>query len=404
MPAQTTTANKSLLARLAERGRQAAKAVKDQPVDWGERRLPPGIEGGVAKVVKCYFSEYKEGEDKGKVFFRVEARIVEPKQFAGQTLEGDMIQLMEPLEPRAKPRGKRTTFEHHYKYIRDHLVMLLAKDRNGAVPQFGFDDLEVVAAQVVREAPYVRFRTWAGQKQVIVQKAGKWWCQNEDGTNPIGPYATEAAAREKHKYAGREPLTNTTWEGRCEYNGQAAPGAALNYTDPNAGGGEESSSPEAGGTDAVSFNEFEGDGSAAAAAPEEELDQLATLADGGDEDSGTRLRELAEAAGVSDTDITGAPSWGAVIEMVRVVGSSGDEVERSVEEEESKPAVGDVYGFLRIDPKTKKPVVDPKTKKPAKPVEVEVKEVNEKNQTVAVVDLSTKTKYLGVRWDALLPV
>lgn len=70
---------KKLAQKLGQQLTQAHQKHKDAPVETSGARLPPGIKNGLAQLSKAYISVYKEGENKGKDFFRASAIVKSPK-------------------------------------------------------------------------------------------------------------------------------------------------------------------------------------------------------------------------------------------------------------------------------------------------------------------------------------
>jgi hypothetical protein len=69
---------------------EAHEAHKDTPVEYGNQRIPEGIENGVAKLVVMTYGDYKDDKMKGKKFFRAAAVVVEPKSVVVKDDKGNV--------------------------------------------------------------------------------------------------------------------------------------------------------------------------------------------------------------------------------------------------------------------------------------------------------------------------
>lgn len=106
MPAQQQMA--SFASRLGARVAEANAEHADKPVDTGNRRLPPGIRDGVARLSAMYTKEYEEGDFKGQVFFRASAVVISPAEHNGEKVAGLVTSKMIPLcEQPAKQGSQR---------------------------------------------------------------------------------------------------------------------------------------------------------------------------------------------------------------------------------------------------------------------------------------------------------
>ena len=141
---------------------------------------------------------------------------------------------------------------------------------------------------------------------------------------------------------------------------------------------------------------------------EVDLDALAEVADGDDEDAASeaseKLTALALEAGVDKAKVKKADNWASVVEMIREAqGEAGEEETAEEEEEESDakiPEKGENYYYTVLDSKGK-PIIGA-NKKPKKPVEVEVIAVDKAKETVTLKNLDDKkTLYKNVPFDQL---
>lgn len=388
------TAQSSLLAKLGDRGRRAFDKHKgDETVFSGAGDLPAGIEGGIARLVDCKFDVYKKGDTEGELYFYAAGVVVSPRVHGDVRIEGLRTSIMEPL-CETSGRSRET--------VEDHMTWILNELRKLGVETDGveYSDLEAIVAALKEQQPYFRFRTWKGQKQTT------------------------------GKYAGQEPRTQHTWNGVCDYeDDNTDPGAAVEEDEGSTppplkpaktikGEGPNGQSAKAPTTTtknvsydtalqnaksagsirkASSFVEDEEETSTEAEDgfnEFEDLDNLISLAEAGDDNAQQKLRDMAEAAGATDEDIDAADDWQAVADFVTKMQTA----ESSVEEdsvEKYTPQVGEVVSYRPTDPKTKKPST--------KAVECEVIEVKAKARLVKLRNLAnSKLTYEGVRWDTLI--
>lgn len=117
MPVQTQMSSfaKTMGARIA----QAHEEHKDKPADSGDRRLPPGIKNGIAKLAAMYTKQYENDNNgpgtKGQVFFRASAIVLSPKEVKGEVAEGCITQVIIPLcDMPAKGQRKAKSFNENW--------------------------------------------------------------------------------------------------------------------------------------------------------------------------------------------------------------------------------------------------------------------------------------------------
>lgn len=341
----------SLMAKLGDRGKKAHEAHKGDEVQYGMVNLPAGISGGVAQLVSVKWAEHKDGDNKGKPYVNFQAVAKAPKEHKGQVVEGLRASITIPLydTPNRKCRGEPGTFDAWYAELLNEFKKLGVD-----TSEVGFDQLEDVMQSLSAEKPHTKFSTRAWQPP---RKPG----QKEDP----------------------DPMVFTQFDGACEWSGGSSSGVE-DHTGHSA-----------------SAN---GDGTTA----DDDLAEVAELAQKGSDDAIEKMQRLAQEAGVTQDDVDGAANWGEVAELIMAArgGSttSGDDDAKTEEEPpaDEAPKKGAVYFFQPIDPKTKKPYIDPKTKKAKKAIECEVLAVNKHKETVELLNLDDKkTKYKDVAWSDL---
>lgn len=137
--------NSSFAGRLGSRVAQANAEHKDKPIDTGDRRLPPGIRKGRAKLSAMYTKQQTEANGStpvGETFFRASA-IVEGQQVGpiftvehnGVRIAGMVTQTLIPLcDVPARGKSKAKTFsENWFKF--QNLFKLLGVAPPNETPQ-----------------------------------------------------------------------------------------------------------------------------------------------------------------------------------------------------------------------------------------------------------------------------
>ena len=115
MPVQQ---NASFFKKLGAQVATAHAEHVDKPVDTGNRRLPPGIRDGIAKLVSCY-TKVQDADDgktpKGEIFFRAAAMVVSPVEFNKEKVEGLLTSVIIPLcAVPEKGKRKATSFSKNW--------------------------------------------------------------------------------------------------------------------------------------------------------------------------------------------------------------------------------------------------------------------------------------------------
>lgn len=189
--AKSTRSSSSLAASLGAAGQQAHEASKSEETRYSAGGdCPAGVDNGVAQLVECKFSQYKEGKMKGSWFFYAAGVVIAPRLMQdelGNTIkiEGLRTSIQEPLCD--TPDRVRKTVADHLSWIYNELRKL-----GVATSELEFDNLENIGEPLVAAAPTFAFRTWCGE------------------------VATEGI------YKGKKPMTNQVWNGVIEHDGSAA--------------------------------------------------------------------------------------------------------------------------------------------------------------------------------------
>jgi hypothetical protein len=316
MPGQT---GKSLVfQKLGNRFLQAHEAHKEDPIVPGNQGLPAGIENGIAQLSSASFREItgENRKHKGQIEFTATAICVSPEEHAG-----GRTSIFIPLcdTPDSKTRK---TFDQNMGWLYQ-VLGYLGLNRTQINPQHPEAALELL----VKAKPYIKFRTWKGEKQTT------------------------------GKYAGQEPRVMHDWLDGTTFDPTAGPLANGAVQVDN---GPPPDAPQE-GEDAPDF------------------DTLGAAADDPNDESGAdeELKRLAAEYGF-DWDASGLSSlatWTEVAQAIQMGPEAWAESQAEAEAAANQgPQVGVKYKFHPMNPKTKKP---DKTA-----VEVEVVSVDEAKQTV----------------------
>lgn len=295
MAKQTAKSTSGILQKLGVAGQKAFNAHKADETKFGSGGdLPGGIEGGVAQLTMCKFGEYGKGDQKGELYFMASATVVAPVTHENLHIEGLRTQIgPEPIC--ATPTKSRQSIE-------DHMAWILNELRKLGVPTSELDDvnnLEVVAATLQEEKPYLRFRTWKGE--------------------PTKEYPN--------------PRVNHEWRGVIEdYEPENGDGVVDNT---------ETTAPVASKTSKTK---------AVVEEPAEDLEALGKAADSNDEDAQARLKGMADAAGIDADELA---TWA---EVVTALGesTSAEESGAETETEGEDPVKGQIHFYK--PPKAKAPI------------------------------------------------
>ena len=335
-------------------GAQIDKAVAAHGNDETEfganmAELPEGIENGVARLTKCYFAQYKSGDNEGEVYFRAEGTVLMPANAPdGTPILGLSTSIMEPIHE--TPSRKRETVEDHIAWVLNEMRKLGFETDDNTDPE--------EAAEFLQEAgPTFRFRTWKGEAtdQYPNPRTNHQWqgaVEIEDAEDVAATAVTEKASTPSRK-APVPPVTTEESEVEPEEESEAVEAAE-----------EEPSSEE---TEFASMS----------------LAEVAQLADGGDDEAGVWLEGQANEKGVDSESVE---TWAEVAELL----DSSEDVSKASSDDEPvadwEPQKGETYFY--------------KPPRARKAVEVEVTAVFPGKQTVNLKG-DSKT-FRGVSWESLM--
>lgn len=448
----------SLAAALGQRGANAWEQTKGDEAklsSFGE--LPPGINGGVAKLVDCKFTQVKEGDNQGKWMFYARAVVLEPVEFTdpqGVThrCAGKGTSITCPLYD-TPDRSSRKTVEEHVQWVQNQFKLLGVQ-----VTDLGVDDLEGTAAALKASAEpgnspiYLKFRTyslkatpafpnpktlheWEGACE-YTEEAHDPAAGVQDGTGqqaqqppPAPPQqqvrqapampngrsmgngvqqapqqartATPAAqpARQAPAPANRLSAPATARQQAPQQQAPATAARPQQPTRPAAQPKPQQQPPQPPPVDASQYG-----GNLAGGQQFDEYGDLGTLlkrANANDQQAATQLTDMATRAGCDPQEVTNAPSWEVVADMIQQANANAAEhhaaggMGEGEGDQPAPPAVGDVALYRALSPKTKRPN--------AKLSDVKVLAVDENAQTCTLQDLATEAEYVNVPWPEVLP-
>lgn len=354
---------KSVLA--GKYGKALDEAVKKHANDdttYGVINLPGGITNGIAQLSKCYFKEFgaettakrADGSSaKGEYYFRAEGTVDSPS-FVETTdgkipVKGLITSVMVPLCDTKNTAGDITTQEEQLSRVLNIMRQLGGPDfTKGATG----GDLEALATSLEQSAPYFRFSTSAGK--------------------PSPQYPTPRVFENWHGGMG---LENYQPDDIKAFNDQSGG----NSTTQTSGSNPQVTQKDEPRQDAI--------------VPVEEMtiEDLMSLASS-DADTAQearqRLVQMAVDAGYEQSYVISEEvGWDDVLNMINNP--------KQPEEEKQPPKKNETCKYA---PPSKK---NPGTWLPER--ECKIKDVDEKNQTVTLTDLTQKgAEYKAVAWDKLV--
>jgi len=357
---------------LAKRNLREETREKKAEAPKAGSNLPPGIEGGVARVTMIKFPVAKTGTYQGKPMLYSQATLIEPKEVEvfnseGKSLgmrqiEGANVQFQSiNICDTTSDYGDRT-LEENWARAENHLKLL-------GIPTEDVDDenfTEAVCGYPETEDLFVRFRTWSQDP-------------DKDNPNPRTNVVLEGPAE---GYV--QELVDDMDDDTEEAPAKPAPKAKAKPTP------KPSPKPKAAAKPAPKTKP-----KAKAADAEPDLDALAASADDDDDaDAQEELSRLAKEAGV---DIDDVETWTEGAEIIKAAKSEGgDDYEDATDEEEEEEEAAP------IEVKKDDIVVYTPPGKGKKPVECEVVRVIKGNRTANLVELDDDSnEYKNVSWDKL---
>lgn len=403
----------------------------DEALQTNAGDLPAGIEMGIAKINDCKIGTYKQGDFTGERFFMVSAICVAvldeqgnwSSKFNGMDVKGGRTQIgPEPLCDTPQSRGKKTTFEDHWTFMSDIIKFRIGQEEAFVAMSDPDTELEPLCEAIKSGEIYIIFRTWKGEKtpEFPNPRLQHEWKRPatqeeidaaegslEDGveeaaeptqapakkvvatkTAPANPPTKKAVKKVAQTEESLEDLATKADNGDSEAAKTLKDKAVeLGYNGEEEGEIDSADSwhevvamIEAGPKPADD-EEAADEGEAEA---EVDLTALGEAADGGDTDAVNQLTDLAVVAGLDIND------FGPWSDLAAALAAAGDE---GAVEDNSAPAVGEVWLYKPYDVKTKKTAT--------KAVKCLVESVDKKKETVTLKNAATKQAYSNVPWAKL---
>ena len=378
---------KNLGARVA----QANAEHKDKPVDVGDRRLPPGIRNGIAKLSSAYTKQYDDKHDlRGQTFFRASAIVMSPEVHNGEKVAGRVTQIVIPMcdVPAKGDRKSKAFSENFYEFQNFFKMMCVAPcpetpltDPNGARTEAYF--FAAMHALVDPKNPtYVGFETrgWTPPPTVLKPKP--------------------------------QEMTFEDWTGKVSWNRQHDPAAAVAATGPAAVQPDANSSPPPAQTaparPAASQAPPQAAPAAQAPASEEEIaDVVAALVETATSLEGSKdpalkeesrlatvkLEEMAWARGWTKEQTGAADGWAQVGDMALEAPQAAPAALPATPE--ANPTPGSKWMYAKRAKSGEKLKNDKGV--PFPPVEVEVVSVDEATKTCAVRGVKDGKDIIDIR-------
>jgi len=371
----TQTGGGGLFKKYGSRLDAAAKQASGKEVSYGFQQIPGGIKNGVARLVTMAFETYKEGSNMKKVdgssavgeyYFRAVGVVVEPDHIVDKdgrkiTVKGLQTSIMIPVIDTKNAKGEITSMEANIERIENEM-------KRFGVPNSEFEQgaaaLEGIAAMLQEAAPHFKFETSQSEPTPQYPNPRVW--ENWYGTRGMEGYEPPPEG----------PTPGTTDDtGKAPPTKPAPPPAAKSPAKPPASKPAPAPAPEP-----------------EAAELPDDVRELATMAENGDDGAVQKLQDIALALGISEEEWGATPNFGAAADLIeaRQSGEGGGE---AAEEAPPVPAKGDVYEWFPVDPKTKKPL--------KKAVEVEITGVDAKTETVTAKRSDTKAVVKGIKFSEL---
>lgn len=342
----------------------AYEAVKgnETRMGGGTGNLPGGIKGGLAKLVKARFGEYKSGNNEGEVYLLLAGVVIQPKTFVDDQgneiiTAGEYTQLVLPLC--ATEGSKPKTIEENTDRALNELRKLGLETAD-----LDIDEWEDAVAALQASQVYFKFSTSQAEP-------------TENFPNPRVFENWGGAVDNLDEYSETEDEVEEVEEPtpkRSKPKQEDKPAA-----------------PKLAKKTVVEDEEEEED--------QEDVLALAKLADKkSDEDAQTRLAEIAESL---DIDVEELDSWADVAKAILDAQNPSDNDEEEDEDEGSEEDVNDEDDDEEDITPEKEEVYYFKPPKSKSYIECEVTAVFEKKKTVNLKSIEDGTLYKGIAWDQL---
>ncbi len=220
MPVQQTMS--SFAKKLGGRVAEANAEHSDKPVDTGNRRLPPDIRDGVAKLSTMYTKEYEDDKAglKGQTFFRASAIVMHPAEHKGEKVAGMVTSVMVPLcdVPEKGPR-KATTFSTNWCTFQNIFKLLGVYPPDGKEGRPDYTDRaipdRIAASQLIESYYFASMKSLTDPFRVH--------------TNPVYiNFSTRGWTPPPSQLQPKpEEMVFETWHGLAKWNGQVDPAGGV---------------------------------------------------------------------------------------------------------------------------------------------------------------------------------
>jgi hypothetical protein len=320
-----------------------AHAKDETTVGMDFTALPPGIIGGIAKLVEAKLGAYAKGANQGQPFLYLAGVVVSPEEVSVVRRvwqDGKVVNLPVQMVP---VKGLRTS-----------QTLPLCDTRNAAGETTDHDEHVANALNELRKLGGDECTAEVNDEASLeallegLKRAGIYFKFNASSSPPTAQYPNER--------------TWENWRGATDQTSEVNTDGVADTTGNSPD--EPAQAEEEGGTD---------------------LSALAEQADGGDEAAQTELTKQALAAGMTQDDIDNLASWADLVEQIKISQSE------KPDESEAPPWVpqkGELY--------------DHKFPKAKKAEQVEITAVFAGAKTVNVKRSSDDKVFKGIPWDALI--
>lgn len=333
----------------AAKVQEAIAKHADDETRYGYINLPPGIDNGIARLTAAYFSQYKKGQNEGKIFFRATGNVFQPttataRDGSKMRVKGLVTSIQIPLFDQKNKKGEiYSDLERQTDIIMNELRKL-GGDTKGAT----IDDMEMIAETLVAAAPFFKFHTTPR----IAQEDGNGFKKGEvtgayenwDGTEGLEDYTPE-----QEQLVGNDNTESVATNGQTSGKATTTTATSTNgTTKATAVGPKKSASPQSAAVE-----------EAPAFVPEtsEDLDTLVAHADSDSDlkaDAENRLKELGIAAGISDKEQLKMNTWADVAAAIQEAWNAAATEGNENTDDGEGLKVGDFVGFHPKNPVTKK--------------------------------------------------
>ena len=380
---------------------EANEEYKEKPVDLGNRRLPSGINNGIARLAAIYTKEQeKEGGmcPKGETFFRVSAIVVSPAEHKGEKIEGLITQIVIPLCD-IPAKGKREASPYKVQYGKFQNIMRMlgvapCPETKATDPTSQKTEQYWLAAIANLNNP-INLKT----KPIFISFSTRGWVPP---ATQLQPNPTEMVFEDWHGLADAQTAPDPA--------AGVSEGVDPSAVQPDRGSAPPSTNgyiPAAPMQDTVAEDDVNGGDLAdeVSGLIEVAMDDPQGATDDGAE-AAARLEKLAIDAGWTDAQVTAAPDWAAVGHMALNPPTEASKTLGKLLD--TAPTVGSKWMYAPRDVSTGKKLTN-KNGEEFPAAEVEVTSVDEAAKTCTLknvksgkdlIDARKKTK-VAIKWEWL---